>query len=480
MAQNSLDSLQRDLITHPDDSSKVDVLNRIAFLNLAYSLDAMELYARKAIALGEKLDYQRGVAEGYKNLGVAYYSKGSYQLGLEQLFKALKISEQLGDKRNMARALHNIGGTYFYQEDFTRALEFTKRSIEMFRSVDDAEGEASSQLSVCECHLRLQEPDQATTYCEKALQFFKKSGNKERQAHAMLYLGGIYKLKKQNSLALQAYWSASKLVNEGSFLSVGVYLNHDLGKFYMESNKYDSASYYLHKSLTQLRHYTSKDALMQVYQTLSEFHERTKHYDSALYYSRQYIDATRKDFNLRRNDQLAALETHYNLEITSRELQLNQQVLKSQQNLLIFAGIILTVVLISTILIFSLYLKYRTANRQLTELNFSINEKNDEISAQSDELQTVNSAMQQINANLESIVEERTREVKMQNEKLIEYAYFNAHKVRGPLARILGLVSLLKLEELSPWIKEFTDKMEDSASELDQVIHEINKKLDTD
>ena len=480
MAQTPLDSLHKLLINHPDDSNKVDILNRIAFLNLAFSIDTMEHYANKAIALGVELHYDRGIAEAHKNLGTAYYTQGNYKLGLEQLFKALKISEQIGDKRNMGRVLHNIGATYLYQQDYSRALEFTKRSIELSESVGAIEVVASSGLLVCECYKGLNKPDNALPYCLDALTVFEKTGNKERQAYALQYLGGIYERKNEPAKALSSYYRSLQLVKTGNFRAVGVYLNQEIAKYYMKSGKYDSAYFYLYQSLSQLKHYDSKDALMLAYQSLSNLHERVKRYDSALYYNKMYVEATRRDFNLRRNDQIASLETHYNLELTSKELLLNQQALKSQRNLLISGGIILLIVIVSSIMIFYLYLRYRSANKQLVELNASINEKNEEILAQSEELKVVNNAMHEINANLEAIVEERTREVKIQNEKLIEFAYFNAHKVRGPLARILGLVNILKMEDSTNGLKDFTDKVHESATELDNVIHAINKRLDKD
>ncbi|HEU5292817.1 MAG TPA: tetratricopeptide repeat protein [Cyclobacteriaceae bacterium] len=480
VAQTPLDSLKKSLENHAEDTGKVDILNRIAFLNLAFSIDTMEVYANRAKALGEKLNYQRGIAEAHKNLGTAYYNQGNYKLGLEELFKALKISEQIGDKRNMGRVLHNVGATYLYQQDYVRALEFTKRSIEFSKSVGAIEVVASSGLLVCECYKGLNQPDNALPYCQDALAVFEKTGNKERQAYALQYLGGIYDRKNEPAKALHSYFRSLKLVKAGNFRAVGVYLNQEIAKHYMKFQKYDSAYFYLYQSLSQLKQYDSKDALMLAYQSLSDLHERVKRYDSALYYNKMYVEATRNDFNLRRNDQLASLEMHYNLELTSKELLLNQQVLKAQRNLLISGGIILGIVIVSSILIFNLYWRYRSANKQLIELNKSVNEKNEEILVQSEELKSINNAMQEINSNLEAIVEERTREVKIQNEKLIEFAYFNAHKVRGPLARILGLVNVLKMEDSNNGLKDFTDKIHESATELDNVIHTINAKLDKD
>ena len=266
---------------------------------------------------------------------------------------------------------HNIGRTYFYQNDFKRSLEYGKKSIDLFREAKYPEGWATAQLLACECYQQLKDSDQALTYCLEALDVFEKTNNKERQAHAMHHLAGIYMLKEQPVLALKTYWKALRLVKDGKFYSVGVYLNKDLGEYYLKSKRYDSAAYYLYTSLNQIKIYDSKDALMLTYQALADLHEATKQYDSALCYNKLYVEATRKDFDLRRNDQLASLETHYNLELKSRELQLNQEILRSQKSILIFVVVILIVVIISAIMIFTLYLRYRGANEKISGIECS-------------------------------------------------------------------------------------------------------------
>jgi signal transduction histidine kinase len=66
--------------------------------------------------------------------------------------------------------------------------------------------------------------------------------------------------------------------------------------------------------------------------------------------------------------------------------------------------------------------------------------------------------------------------LEVRNKKLIEYAYFNAHEVRGPLARILGLAYLVKSRpEDNPL--DMIEKIEFSANELDKVIRDINQSL---
>ena len=85
--------------------------------------------------------------------------------------------------------------------------------------------------------------------------------------------------------------------------------------------------------------------------------------------------------------------------------------------------------------------------------------------------------LNQINQNLETIVEQRTNNVKQKNEYLVKYAFTNAHHVRGPLARILGLLQLAKLEGEVDYPFLF-GKIEEQAKEIDVVLRTINKELE--
>ena len=63
------------------------------------------------------------------------------------------------------------------------------------------------------------------------------------------------------------------------------------------------------------------------------------------------------------------------------------------------------------------------------------------------------------------------------NRKLSEIAFFNSHKLRSPLARILGLVNTLDPEEenLSETTKDILKKLADSTRELDIMVKEMGK-----
>ncbi len=91
-----------------------------------------------------------------------------------------------------------------------------------------------------------------------------------------------------------------------------------------------------------------------------------------------------------------------------------------------------------------------------------------------------NEEINHLNKNLERLVELRTEKLNNVNKKLGEYSFMNSHKVRAPLARIMGLLNLIRAEKAAtndPEIHQYLQLLQMSAEELDQIIKEMNTHL---
>lgn len=66
--------------------------------------------------------------------------------------------------------------------------------------------------------------------------------------------------------------------------------------------------------------------------------------------------------------------------------------------------------------------------------------------------------------------------IEKQNAKLREIAWIQSHVVRAPLARLMGLVQLLGVDDLDMSAETLAAWILQSAHELDQVIHDIVQK----
>jgi signal transduction histidine kinase len=123
--------------------------------------------------------------------------------------------------------------------------------------------------------------------------------------------------------------------------------------------------------------------------------------------------------------------------------------------------------------------KLNDLNTHLLTVNKQVHDKNAELEAYGEELLASEEELKQINENLNALVENRTQVLIKQNEKLMKHAFINAHKVRSPLARILGLVNLIRHEiRLEGKNKELIDRLHTSSYELNEVLREVRVNLE--
>ncbi len=86
--------------------------------------------------------------------------------------------------------------------------------------------------------------------------------------------------------------------------------------------------------------------------------------------------------------------------------------------------------------------------------------------------------IEKINNNLEKIVNERTYKIIQQQQKLREFANINSHKVRTPLARMLGLITVIEIEtKPDKALIEYLPLLKSNAEELDVLLKEVNDTL---
>lgn len=102
------------------------------------------------------------------------------------------------------------------------------------------------------------------------------------------------------------------------------------------------------------------------------------------------------------------------------------------------------------------------------------------LNQQKNQIQDQKEAIANIKDQLEEHLAARKKKMDKQDKNIAMYAYLNSHKVRSPLARILGLVNLTQYEDLNDEEKRkfYFDELNKNAKELDDILTEINQVLD--
>jgi len=139
---------------------------------------------------------------------------------------------------------------------------------------------------------------------------------------------------------------------------------------------------------------------------------------------------------------------------------------------------------LSTAMVTVSYLLQMHTKQDLKNINLTLE---DRISARTNELNELNEQLRfshqeimKLNENLEQDVIERTANLSIQLQKLNAYAFANSHEVRGPLARILGLLQLIDMEKEIPRKIELFAKIKGAALELDEIIRKMNRILESE
>ncbi|HEX7014652.1 MAG TPA: hypothetical protein VF191_04020 [Cyclobacteriaceae bacterium] len=117
------------------------------------------------------------------------------------------------------------------------------------------------------------------------------------------------------------------------------------------------------------------------------------------------------------------------------------------------------------------FLSYRSS---VSRTNDELVRVTETLDSQTEQLRRQQLELDSLRNNLESMVAERIREVRIKSAVLKEYAFVNAHHVRAPLARVLGLIYLIELENGVVEEPERLNRIKSEARRMDAIIQQIN------
>ncbi len=134
---NETDSLRRLLATTIPDTTRVNVLNALSKSLFNSNPDTSVTIAAKSKLLAEKINYKKGLALAFKNMGIGYYLQGKYKEAVLTWQQALDVYRLLGDKSGIANMLSNQGSVYFNEGDDAKCLDLHLQSLKISEQIND-------------------------------------------------------------------------------------------------------------------------------------------------------------------------------------------------------------------------------------------------------------------------------------------------------------------------------------------------------
>ena len=302
-ALDSLLQLERDYAKA--DTNKVKLLNNIAFYLMNANPGRGIEYAEKAINLSVKIGDKYSLAQSYNRRGVNYMRLNQSSKALADFQQAGKIYESLGNKSKLADIYNNIGVMYEPLSNHKQdAFLYFDKAMAIHEQMGNKAQQAFMLLNMGYVYETLDSFATELKYFKKALPLYEAFHFKDKDAMSSIYAGlgtaythipaaalsasgfkgsqydtAIYYLQKSLALSRELGDEFGEAVNTKS-----------IGVVYLKQKKYAPALNYFYKSVQLSDQVGSLSAKMDAAYFLSEIYKQTGRFDSAYNYYVQYAD----------------------------------------------------------------------------------------------------------------------------------------------------------------------------------------------
>ena len=187
----NVDSLQQ-VLPKLDGTQKIDALNKLS-LGLCIKLpDSSRSIAKNTIILSEKLEYKKGQADGYFNLGSNYYYRDSLKPMVLNHLNALRIYEEIEPCLEMGLGLAQLSEVNRLIGRYDKAKEYTKKAIHTHQVLSEHKYEIWSWLDYGTLCSYNQEYDSAIYYYDIAKELLMHYPNDYLKGSVIFSYGWTY------------------------------------------------------------------------------------------------------------------------------------------------------------------------------------------------------------------------------------------------------------------------------------------------
>jgi tetratricopeptide (TPR) repeat protein len=215
--QGSLRTLDSMIVALPGieapDTIRIRALTRLAITYRMFAPDSGLIHAREALALSEKINWQEGLFESLRTLGVIHGIKGERHLSLEFYEKALAIPGSYSEKQR-GGLLVNTMLVHFHQDDHLKAIEVGLRALKACEALDNPHCLSASYSNLGLIYNAIGEYEKSIMYHGKALELSRTIGNRDGEGRAIGNMGLVYQNMKRYHEALERYKEAIGIYEE--------------------------------------------------------------------------------------------------------------------------------------------------------------------------------------------------------------------------------------------------------------------------
>lgn len=432
--------------------------------------------------VSREIGFTAGYARALTVTGNSYWYDGIYDLAQNYYLLAAREYESIADSIGLGQTYNNMGEVYKRMKEYRKSLHYLLLSLR-FKG-KGLHTHAITLYNIGEAYFLLNDIGQAEDYFKQSLALATKYNQKRVIAYSYWGLARVIYRHKNYSKALDNYQQAEEifLALDNKRLLIEIY--QDKSDVYRSQGIFWQAELYLQKAGKLLAEWKGTDLEANNYFKYALLDSARGNFGSAMRNMYRYHALKDSIFNILKTEQLSRLQLNYETEVRERENQqlrtekkLQEARVKTQQVIIASISIVLIVVLVLSLFLYYQHKKIKQFNQVLTEKNNQIELQKVAIESQAVALAKLNEELKDLNKILEKRIEERTRQLTVQNQKLLEYTFINAHKLRAPVASILGLINLLDHNILTD-APDILQHLKTCGEQLDNITRQISRNLE--
>jgi two-component system sensor histidine kinase UhpB len=303
-----IDSVRKLLPTQKEDTNRVWMLDGMSDYYAFNDPDSGIICAKKALALAEKLQFEKGIFWSIVSLNHSLYNTGNYALELDYALKAFQLAKKLNDQSATGRSNGMLCDSYINLGDYKAAMPYMRlvmKSIEQYAPYDLYSGYAV----IVPMYVALHKNDSALICAKKSLELLKtnptlyKGSNLESKyakGQVYLYLGEAFEANANYDSAL-FYYRLSIPINDD--INTKIYkidASNGMAKVYKEKDNSDSAIWYAKSVLADKLSNSYPAGKLKATNLLADIYESANNTDSSLKYLRIAVNLKDSIYNRER------------------------------------------------------------------------------------------------------------------------------------------------------------------------------------
>jgi len=418
--QHDIDSLQKVLRAHPNpDTDRVNILNKLSLSYYNTKLSYLRLYGSEALKLASELNYARGQAFAYKNLGLGYLADNANPTALDYFNKSLSTFVSLGDKLNSAKVLNNMGYYYGVIKDHHQELYYLLQAYDEARSSNNPTVKSTILGNIGNAHEGLGQLNKAKDYYTQSLNLATKYNllNDIVAAYSNLASVCIKEGKYEQAMdycdQVLAIHKTSNNFKPRDLANIYILQ----GKIYYKLSQYDKARQLFNQSSIIANSLGNAEYLSQNYYNLYLLDSVKGDYKSALKNYSQYARLDDSLINVNKNQQVALYQIKFDSQKRIAENQRlkteeekSEATISQQHTIEVVLVIGFVIILVGAVYLFRI-------NNQVKDKNKIINQQNQVL----------------------------------ENNNLVKDKLFSviSHDLRSPITQVVGLLNLWEAGEMN-------------------------------